>query len=185
MKAEYEICLFNPEKELVKELRGNINSLLKNYYSAFYAQLRGGNSDVKTTDGSLKTFDSTPYAWCNAGKINISHVFAVDAPEEDESYGILIGTSDAAVTPDDYNLGAQFSCWHSAVFLSDIYEEAGSLSLDITRTFVNDNIDTVIKEFGLVAKAYGVGSALVLRDVISPIDFPLDYSLFIRIKFSF
>ena len=183
MKAKYEIRLFNPEKELVKELRGNINSLLKNYYLAFCAQLRAENIEMKATDGNVKTFDSTP--WCNCANINISYAFAVDAPKGDETYGILIGTSDTPVTPEDYNLGAQFSCWHSAVSLSNIYEEAGSLSLDITRTFVNDNIDTVIKEFGLVAKAYGVGSALVLRDVISPIDFPLDYSLFIRIKFSF
>ncbi|RLI87619.1 MAG: hypothetical protein DRP01_01300 [Archaeoglobales archaeon] len=190
MKITYEICLFNPNEKLERCIRGKVNSLLKNYYLAYYSQLTDDSVTLKRIDGSTFTHRVSYYCskWCNAGYCVYNGSFFLDAPEEDESYGILIGTSDVSPTPDDYKLGSQFSCWCSAVNISDVYEEAGSLSLDISRLFLNDNVDTIVKEFGLVARAKADDTTypvLILRDVVSPIDFPVDYSLSIKLKFSF
>lgn len=192
MNIRYEIYLFNPEKQLVKKLRGRASSLIKNYYLAFYAQLIGGSATLKATDGSDYGYSPNQSGrWCHGGSDRIRALFAIDAPEEDELWGILIGTSDVSPTPDDYNLGNQFSCWCSAMNISSVYEEEGSLSLDISRTFLNDNTDTHIKEFGLVGRLGKINTVtsykyvLLLRDTISSLNFPLDYSLSVRIKFSF
>jgi len=188
MKVAYNIALFNPEKKLIRELSGKCNSLLKNYYLMFYAHLVGESVTVTRTDGSNRTYNYPPHAeckWPDSPPPSIPNVFGVAAGSENESYGILIGTSDAPVTPDDYDLDARFSCYVSSTDVSDVFIEAGSISLTVARTFLNNNVDAVIKEFGLVAEVWGVGYLLILRETIAPVDFPLDYSLRIKMNFSF
>jgi len=190
MRIAYEIFLFNSLGELVRKIDGRVNSLLRNYYLMCYGQFIADDVELKATDGSIFTHRAAGKTfWCNAGDHTYHGVFFVDAPEGDESFGIVIGTSDVAPTPNDYKLNSQFSCWLSDVSLSSVYEEGGSLCLDISRYFLNDNADTDIKEFGLVARAKETDTTnkpvLILRDVISPLSFPLNYSLLLEIKFSF
>lgn len=157
----------------MEQIFGRVNSLLKNYYLLLYAAHLNTSVTLKRTDGSDYSFN--PGGCRSTGT---TRIISCLAPEEVTSWGILIGTSDIAVSPTDYKLGELFSCWYSAVTISELN---GASELEITRYFLNDSSDVYIREFGL-AEHHRV---LILRDVISPLSFPKDYSLLIKLKFSF
>lgn len=188
MKIAYIISLYDSRSNLVRELSGRANSLLKNYYLALYTAFTCKSSTLVDSGGNTFTHDCGSYSkWYNLE--GCYGMIVASSLEGDSRQGILIGTSDTPVTPDDYNLGNKFSCWCSKTF-SSFYEENGSVVLEFRRVFLNDNVETDIKEFGLMARIRRSDDALpvtslILREVVSPISFPLDYSLVVKIKFTF
>lgn len=169
MQIKHYIRLLNPDGGIVSERKGISKSLLKNFYTIFYALLSGNVVTVIDTGGTEREF--TPY---KKGGSVYCRGYRLTSPESNINYGILIGTSDTPVSPDDYKLSSIFSC-HS--YVTDVNFPY------VTRIFLNNNTDTVIKEIGLAANVCFY--VLILRDVISPIDFPLDYTLEVKYEFTF
>lgn len=182
MKITYEISLLNPRRKVVLERRERAHSLVDNYYTDLYSALTGEIVTLTDLNGHSRTH------YYHAYRNKSYPVLSARASEGDTSRGILIGTSDTPVSPMDYKLAEQFECHYLAVEMSDIYQEGDSFSLDISRIFVNDNIDVQIKEFGLACEGLydytSRGYFLIFREVVTPIDFPVDYSLRIKIKFT-
>jgi len=186
MKITYKISLLNSSREVVKEIEGEAKSLVKNHYLAFYIALTGTAVSLKDVNGASFTplvSYSRSYEPPKLGPVDIK------APEGDSSYGILIGTSDVSPSADDTDLHQKFSCHPLSSILSDVYLEGDNPAIHVVREFENDNEDTIIKEFGIIAKTFvqydDIRKHLIFRDVVTPIAFPLDYSLRVKVKFSF
>jgi len=189
MKITYEISLLNSSRRVVEERKGKAKSLLENYYLAFYRCLSESSVSLTDTSGASFTPPLTYYK-CFSGDF-VRKFGELKAPEGDSNYGILIGTSDVSPSPSDADLYQKFSCHPLSTIVSDVYLEGSNPAFHVIREFENDVEEVAIKEFGLVAKIIKDVSAgdyryvLLLRDVVTPIAFPLDYSLRVKIKFSF
>jgi hypothetical protein len=110
---------------------------------------------------------------------------ATKAGENNDGYGIIIGSDNTTPTNDDYDLGASIDdgsgageILHGPHSVVPPYEDGQSIKWELSRTFNNQSGDTVtVREIGMVTKThYGqynvntFGEFLVARDVFSDVD---------------
>jgi len=109
------------------------------------------------------------YEWHLAG-------FRLDAPEGDDSYGIVVGYDNITVTPDDYALYTPIThgsedgkLYYRACNVGDVNVVGNKVSMVISREFVNYGSTVVeVGEMGLVGVCpYTNNKFLIVRDTYS------------------
>jgi hypothetical protein len=127
---------------------------------------------------------------------------AMNAPNDDDSYGIVVGSGTTPVSPTDYKLSSKIP--HGAGVGQLDYETHSTASsysgtssyVEISRSFINrSGSDVIVREVGLVARSYWGGSGgtnvaqdikyLIARDVLpSPVTVKPLGSLTVRYRIS-
>lgn len=153
------------EGNIVREKTIPVRSFVQNYSEVLFHAMGSaamvGTCEYTDTSGVTKQ-DNT-------------HQNIVNAADNDDDYGIWVGTDDAAVAISDYTLGTKVAHGTGAAQLDYGENQFIAATMDGTdivyktwRTFFNDSGGTItIKEVGLVAIG-GTGGAfphLILRDI--------------------
>jgi hypothetical protein len=165
-----------------EEYRGESRSLLQNFAKIFAAIMSSpGNTPLNTSGAITSTTvtkpDGTPatiygewYA-TTFGRGGGTHI-AMNAADNDDTYGIVVGTGTATVTPTDYKLASQIPHGTGSGQLDyDTHTVASSYTssssyVEISRVFVNrSGGDVVVREVGLIARNYFKDDGAVRNDV--------------------
>ena len=176
------------------------NSFVKNFLTALYGSLIEQyislvdvNGNTISNTGIIGTWSD----WCNSymapggcrgGTARVSTNagrLLLNAPEGDDTYGIVVGTGTTPVTPDDYKLEQQIphgssdnQLYHYPCNVLDLEVEGNRVIQKIQRQFENrGTVDIDINEIGLQALVIDSGGTtykvLIVRDVLSePISIP-------------
>jgi hypothetical protein len=165
-----------------EEYRGGSRSLLQSFAKEF-AAIMGAPGNTPTNTGDVVTSttvtkpDGTPATvygeWYSlsvpAG--GGAHI-AMNAADNDDTYGIVVGTGTATVTPTDYKLASQIPHGTGPGQLDyDTHTVASSYTssssyIQISRVFVNrSGGDVVVREVGLMARNYFKDLNAVRNDV--------------------
>ena len=167
----YKIEVYDDKGNLIEKKSGKGDSILDNWIKLFLA-IRGGYSyDFKDTGGASRSFDTLAITQCS-----------MLAPEGDDSYGIVVGTSTDSVSSDDFNLHGKISHGTGSGQLSygatSTYNDVSGLRQDrgLQRSFDNNSgANITINEIGMVMKISDgteVANVLIARDVISATTVP-------------
>jgi len=147
--------------------------LLKNYYLVLGAWLQFLKRTVKATDGSEKTIKIGVDEWCDGGCRNYNARILVNSPEGNTSYGIVVGTSDMPVSPDDCAINviphgtSSGQLYYHPTEVKEVVVSDNIIEQEITRSISNEtDSDIEVKEFGLILKAPGA-YVLIAREVSS------------------
>lgn len=164
--------------------------LLKNFYRFLAVREGGLEQTLKDISGTDRTFNlSYCKGWCRDGKFEYSSSAGrVDSPEGDTNYGIVVGTSDTPVTPDDYYINkiahgtSSGQLYYHATEVKDVVVSGDVIELEVTRKLSNQTPDDItVNEFGLIAKI-GNYYFLIAREV-SPTVVPSQGLLEVSFKF--
>jgi len=117
----------------------------------------------------------------------------VEADEGEGGYGIVIGSGDAPVNIDDYNLDTKIphgdesgKMHYNATTVESPAKTNNGYTFRVIRTFTNNSGgDITIKEIGLIAK-HRMNNYLIARDVLSsPVTVPNGTTLTVRYIISY
>jgi hypothetical protein len=161
---------------------GESKSFLQNFVKALHAILNSPGGASTGTSGAISSgsvvapngFSTTIYGEWYGGtnQLNGGVALAMYAPDNDDSYGIIVGTSSQSVSPTDYNLISKIPHGTGAGQLD--YEGCSVVSsyssnssiIEINRVFLNKSGgDIVVREVGLLARNYWKDEKAVQNDV--------------------
>jgi len=198
--------------EVIVELNGKeiyrgksdsfVVNLAKALYIALYSSRAGANTTTTVTAPTGGGAYVYGFNWPGPSQAQYAGGvwLAMNAPDNDDSYGIWVGSGSAAVSPGDYNLASKIPHGTGAGQLD--YEPhtitssySGTSSyVEIARSFVNKSGgDVIVREVGLLARNYWKYSGavtndakfLIARDVLpNPILVPNLASLTVRYRIS-
>jgi len=175
---EIEVTVRSKNGKVIKHFKKRSDSFVANYYRIirvlFACPLSG---TVKDMGGNDRT-------------ITCPNKIDVMAPEDDDSYGILIGKGTTSPTPDDYTIESQVfndTLRHKVVSVSAVTISGSETSFTVSRDFVNvSGADQTIYEIAEVAKVTtteGDVEVLIFRHVESGgITVPNGATLTVQIK---
>jgi hypothetical protein len=164
------------------EYRGESRSLLQNLAKEISAIMGSpGNTPLGTggaiTSTTVTKPDSTPATiygeyYCSADWQGGGSHIAMNAADNDDTYGIVVGTGTASVTPTDYKLASQIphgtgsgQLDYDTHTVTSSYTSSSSY-IQISRVFVNrSGSDVVVREVGLMARNYWKDRSAVRSDV--------------------
>jgi hypothetical protein len=191
VNVQIETEIRDKDGKLIKKSRQEAHSLLKNFACFLYALLGATSVTRNNTSGSSATF----YGSFTVTSAGTEHPLSCAAPSGDDSFGIQVGTSDTAVTRDDYKLGSKISHGSGSGQLA-----YGSMTVEavdgtppasrfrVIRVFSNNTTETItVKEIGLAIRNVWMSlnqAFLIARDVLtSPQDVPSGATLTVRYIF--
>jgi len=196
-KMMVELEVRDKNGRIVKKHRQMSHSFLKQWLQFLRCQTSitfgGSGISISVVDetGTARTF---PYAWNET----FNHEALIcNAPVGNNTYGIVVGISDAPNTINTYSLGAKIShgtgsgqLQYGGHTFDDISNPSGNiLVFRIIRTFSNGSGSTItVKEVGLLivnwdSQGYS-RSYLIARDVLStPVSVPNGMTLTVRYIF--
>ena len=168
LDMEVEVGLLKRGR-LVWSKKQKAHSPVRNWVKVVKAFFERGEETIKDVNGTEQTFKA--YAqiidnYCNGGYVDLYFELKADAPDNDDSYGILAGKGTYAVTPDDFNLvdkyrqgsGEGYLDYNATEFppieegevtIND--KKYKYMKLTISRPVLNNaNVDQTIYEVGLV-----------------------------------
>ena len=188
LEVEYEIEVTDKDGNIVKQIKKKSESLVKNFLMLLNAAFKPGTSDVVDTGGTTRTTGAkycVTWNWWVQQAGGYDRAFTLygsdggwtpTAPEADDTYGIIVGTSDQAVSASDYNLISKIAhgdsagqLYHYATTMLEPTVDGNTVRQRFERTFKNNSGgDITVKEIGLVVKI-PVDNYLVMiiRDVLS------------------
>jgi hypothetical protein len=188
IKIKYEVLLKDPNGKIITKRKGVSKSLLANFMRWF----RGVHTIIDNYGSSYTMTDITgtsrtlPYTGMQYQK----NFGAFGSPDNDQNRGIVVGSSDTPVNPNDYKLASQIphgtgsgQLDYGAGTLTDISISDNTISFNHSRTFTNLSGATItVKEIGGYFVMNDTGNVLrtfcYLRDVLTtPIDVPDNYTL--------
>ena len=179
MKVGVEVIVEVDGKEVY---RGPSKSFVTNFAKVFLWMLgASGNmpldssgpstsTTITAPDGSSQTVWTEWYA--SIKQMGGGTPMAMNAPDNDDSYGIWVGSGTTPVSPTDYKLSSKIPHGTGAGQLdyephtvTSSYSETSSY-VEIARSFINrSGSDVVVREVGLVARSYWKGFDAVRQDV--------------------
>jgi len=157
---------------------------VKNFIDFLHHGFNESNDNVIDTSGNSKAvMVNSDYHESDAHR-DTYRPLGVDAPQDDHSFGIQVGSSDIAYSYDQYSLQSRYpnsELKHYDCQVLDIIEETDRFKIPIRRAFENVTDTTKsIREVGLVALNHRVVGGItvrsdvkfmILRDVLpTPID---------------
>jgi hypothetical protein len=166
----------------------SVASAYGNYVSATVVDTTGASSAANTEwyAGSANDGGGTP--------------MGMSAPDNDDSYGVVVGSSSTPVSPTDYALATKIAHGTGAGQLdygpATVASSYGTTSsyAEIARTFLNaSGSDVTVREVGIIARSYwktygGVANNvkyLIARDILpSPVKVPNLGTLTVRYRVS-
>ena len=176
--VEIELIIKDRNGRVIKRVKKKSDSYVANYYRIvrvlFACPLSG---TVKDMGGADRT-------------ITCPNKIDVMAPEDDDTYGILIGKGTTSPTPDDYTIESQVmndTLRHKVVSVSAVTISGSETSFTVSRDFINESgADQTIYEIAEVAKVSttaGDVEVLIFRHVESGgITVPNGATLTVQIK---
>jgi len=214
VKVEYEVEVRDKDGRLLKREKGESRSLLKNFTKFLRAMMKGvvnEDKDIPTdpyTGDATETVKDTSGAdvtiWGGArlgGSDGGGWPLTINAPDDEDTYGIVVGKGDMPVTAEDYALDDQIPHGTASGQLDygthtfeDVVVEDKVSKFRISRGFTNlSGANVTVKEIGIVVWNYfrdygGVKrnvKVLIVRDVLAtPTTIPDGASLNVRYTFS-
>lgn len=147
------------------------NSILTNYAMLMKANFINDGVSITCTDGTARTLGICYYCENDEGSHGYGYTnytsyadnyagILSNAPEGDDTYGIVVGTGTTAVTAADYALDTQIATGtgtgqmnYKETIVADVSVVGTQVKQSIVRTFENVSGATIsIEEIGLVAK---------------------------------
>ncbi len=106
---------------------------------------------------------------------SVANTFAVEAPGNDNNYGILVGTGTDTVTTSDHALQTKIAHGsgsgqlnHGSCVVGGAVDAGSGCTLTISRQFGNASGDTItIRELGLICRTYNGYYFLLSRDNVT------------------
>ncbi|MEM2261218.1 MAG: hypothetical protein QXK24_02075 [Ignisphaera sp.] len=199
---DLDIC--DENGKLISHKRILSHSLVANYLRFMYEFMRGITNFI--TVGALANTHPTiivnvlgmsppMITFSPEGLTVMNHMF-VEAPEADDSFGILVGSGTTAPTPGDYNLAVKIlhgtgagQLYYKEVTLLSPTIVGSTTKFVIIRNFINNSGgDVVVKEIGLcvrmISDLNAYNHVLIARDVLTtPITVPDTKTLVVRYIF--
>jgi hypothetical protein len=182
--GEIEIIVYDKDKNIIQHIKKPMDSFVQNMKRWMCEVLNCEGYAVWNfvdTGGTNRTF----------GLNNANLITSMNAPTNDDSYGILVGSSDVAFDVAQYNLGSKIPNGYGTGQIGyqgvTIYQDQPNLKT-WQRAFVNTSGgDITVREIGFAVKV-GYGSptypVLLARDVLStPVTVPNYGTLVVRYTF--
>ena len=186
LSVEYEIEVTDNDGNIIEHRHERSESLVKNFLMLLYACFKIGTATVVDTSGSSQAGAAKCCGdtWSNGYCITSWHNsfscgpagWTPTAPEADDTYGIIVGTSDQPVSVDDYNLISKIAhgdsagqLYHYATTMLEPTVDGNTVRQRFERTFKNNSgADITVKEIGLVVKTSEDNYlVMIIRDVLS------------------
>jgi len=213
VRVEYEIEVKDRHGKVIKREKGESKSLLKNFVACLLAIMKATvqtESEYTGTGGAEATVMDVTGAeqtiwggWRGTGNYLYGGGWPmpINAPDDDDSYGIVVGKGDAPVSAEDYALDDQIAHGTASGQLDygthafeDVVVEDKVSKFRVSRTFTNvSGASVTVKEIGIIAwnyfrdrgKVHNNVKFLIVRDVLtSPTSIPDGASLNVRYTFS-
>jgi len=182
IEAYWEIEVYDRNGKLISKHRQPCRSLLANFIRMLGAMLSAKGGYTGTVGGtkascSVKKYDGTEGTaytewYTTTYTYGGGTPMGAKAPDDDDSYGIMVGSGTKTVEIDDYSLESKISHGTGSGQLDydthtiSISEEAGQVKVEITRTFKNVSGTTVtVSEVGLGVRNYWKQSTGVAKDL--------------------
>jgi len=172
-------------ENIIEERVEQGNSFLLNFMRMLYAVLTVSSYNDFVHKGVVRS-ESTDFLGDTVTVQYTVDGFHAWAPKEFDTHGIVVGTGETMVTPDDQELEAQIANGIGAgkmVYLfSDIVPTAVTATeayIILRRSFINHSGGSItVKELGVIVWVVGTDKyKLIIRDLISPITVNNDYTL--------
>ena len=179
MRVRAELIVESDGKEV---FRGESKSFLQNFCKVLYGMLSASGSaatkyfglvssaTVIDTGGSSKTAYAEWYA--SDAQYGGGTPAGMNAPDNDDSFGIVVGSGSASVSPTDYRLASKISHGTGSGQLDyDTHAITTSFSstssyVELARTFVNRSSgDVVVREVGIMARSLWKDAGGIRNDV--------------------
>lgn len=170
IKAYYQLTVSNPDGSIARRTHRRVSrSFVQQFLKLLNVHMEhaygGGHTGPQVTDTSNTTRTLTFIA-------ADSHL-AVDAPEDNDTYGIVVGSDNTAESNTQYVLGTQIADGTGAGQLDygahvwiDAQVVGANVDLQIQRTFINNSGGGVtVEECGIYVKSYNVYFFMIIRDV--------------------
>jgi len=185
----YIVCEINGVRKIFE-----VSSFVSNFMKLLRSTLASQWIDVIDVNGNLESCTVSERvcygAWNNHGQWRATSGtnpgrLLLNAPEGDSSYGIVVGTGETPVSPNDYKLENQIphgsadgQLYYYVTTVSDILIENDRVIQKLGRRFENKgSVDLTIKEIGLIAvvvnNAGSYSKVLIARDLLTePVEIP-------------
>jgi hypothetical protein len=160
ISVEYEIIVRDKDGRIKEQRKEKSQSLLKNFMMLLNAGFKVGTSSVVDTGGTTRSAGARWHFWAYSGSGSGSGYggWSPTAGEGDTSYGIVVGTSDVAVTVNDYKLGAQVphgdadnKLHYRPTSMYDPVVDGSVVKQSFNRNFSSlGTVNIVVKEIGLI-----------------------------------
>jgi len=217
LTVEYEIEVRDRDGKLIDTRKGKprillkseSKSLLKNFALALRLIFMGKHGEsitgnVTGQDGNPATFYGSAYGYYNSTNWCEATVFSINADDDDDSYGIVVGQGTTPPTPDDYTMQSKIAHGTGSGQLDygphtflDVVVNDNESSFKVSRVFTNNSGAVVnVQELGIIVyqyiyfrvsntiKASNEIKFLILRDVLgSPVSVPDGATLTVRYTF--
>jgi len=191
------------EGKIIEKRKEKCNTYVKNFLMLLNAAFKPGTSDVVDTGGTTRTTGAkycVTWNWWVQQAGGYDRAFTLygsdggwtpTAPEADDTYGIIVGTSDQAVSASDYNLISKIAhgdsagqLYHYATTMLEPTVDGNTVRQRFERTFKNNSgADITVKEIGLVVKTSEDNYlVMIIRDVVTPVTVPAAGSLYVGIE---
>jgi len=127
----------------------------------------GGGREATTTGGAEENIYFTTNAYIT--------LFRADAAINDNSKGVVLGTGEAAVTNEDYNLGSKIGAGSGAgQFIYEAHDigtaavVGPNVDLVLKRSFINNSGSSItVKEAGVLTRYGTAQQFLIIRDLLT------------------
>jgi len=152
-------------------------SFVKNFMLLLRSVFLQSGQTAKDIEGVERGIGLEYRVWNDFGDCYGVAGFRLNAPEGDDSYGIVVGYDNITVTPDDYALYTPIThgsedgkLYYRACNVGDVNVVGNKVSMVISREFVNYGSTVVeVGEVGLVGFIPSNGyKFLIVRDTYSP-----------------
>lgn len=162
-----EIILTKGSK-VIERRRERCHSALGNYVALLASHYGHAKFCVRTTDGSKVCAYFLDYYGAGTARMTAG------AGDNDDSYGLVVGTGTKPVEYEDYNLESKIPHGtgtgyldYEAVTVEGPVEVNGKYAINYSRGFHNAADESItVKETGIVFYVSGVGRVLLFRDVL-------------------
>jgi hypothetical protein len=210
LKAELTVEV-GKDGERIYRLKTESKSLLQNFAKVFGKMLEAPASatgsdwivistSIMNTGGSTVTCITELYSTSSIYRYGGGTPMGMNAADNDDSYGIVVGSGAASVSPTDYNLAAKISHGtgsgrldYGPATVTSSYGATSSYA-EMARSFLNaSGSDITVREVGIIARSYWKDGAsvtsdvkyLIARDILpSPIKVPNLGTLTVRYRVS-
>ena len=192
LEAYLEIEVRDANRKLLTFRKAKAKSFLEPFLGLIRGQFAcDGNAIVIDTSGTTRTYPYGGSDFLSSSGIYINSGFG------DSSFGLVVGSSDAPNTVNQYTMGAiitngtgagQLSYGTHTIENPQNPPNTNYWMFKIIRTFTNNSTSSVtVKEIGLIVKCKDSGNALrywlIARDVINPVTVPSGSTLTVRYIF--
>ena len=160
LELELEIIITDKNGKVIKKIKRKAKSWLKNFALILKAFLEGSEQDVVDVDGNTVSISGrfSQYLYKDAWHSLIVKWMGANAGDDDDSYGIVVGSGDTPVSPTDNALASKIPHgtgsgqldYDSHSFTSPSISDS-KVSFNIARSFKNSSGgDVTVVEVGII-----------------------------------